>query len=110
MSIVDNWLLLLPLMDDDPDGPIEAVNQSLVEVDATGDQQFLELDPDSWGGTKFPERGVYGLAANFLDTHVVLKAVKSAPWTEPERGRLLLSQQENDDWQVWRLNDLPDRL
>lgn len=111
MSHVDNWLLL-PASQFSDDGKrshrqaVEAVNAALLAADPERRQVFRPLAKESWGGAKYPETPVYGLAANHLPERHVLAAVARADWPEPHLGLLLLMRQEDEDWTVFRLADL----
>jgi hypothetical protein len=108
MSHVDNWLLLPGHQirmdrEDDSSHAVEAVNAALVAYDPGRRQVFRELDPQSWGGAKYPETPVYGLAANHLPEVVVLAAVARADWPAPEQGYLMLMRQDDEAWTIFPL-------
>lgn len=111
MSHVDNWLLLpgIQLVMDGEDDTFTAVarlNHALAAADPGRGQTFRELSRESWGGQKYPETPVFGLAANHLAESVVLDAVAGAGWPEPWLGLLCLMRQHDEAWTVFRLDDL----
>lgn len=108
MSRVDNWLLILPEFDDFPDGLVGDINVDIARADPAGEQQFWLLD--GWGGTELPEREVYGMATNNLDPNLVLPIIREAKWDYPSFGRLMLSRQDDDDWFIRRLSEIPESI
>jgi len=103
MSHVDNWLLLPVFMEDND--AILAVNQKLLELDPIRKQRFRKLDGHSWGGSKFPETPVYGLACNYIPPDLVREAIRAAPWKRPEDALVMLKGQNDNAWTVWHLSD-----
>lgn len=106
MSMVDNWLLLLEVGEQDG---LNEVNACLADVDKCRRQQFNLLDEYSWGGSRCPEVDVFGMAANHLPADNVLAAIKGAKWNEPDQCAVAFCPQKGG-WQIWQLNALPETI
>lgn len=105
MSRVTNWLLLPNVCEQE----YERIAEVNAALEASGSSHrppyprpyFNLLDPDSWGGPKFPDMAVFGMTMNYGDKDIVLQAIASANWDDPVM--LLYNGQEDEDWHVYIL-------
>lgn len=91
MGNVTNWLLLLEL-EEEP--AVAQVNQYLSKHAPHAEFCLLK---DGWGGRKWPEVDVWGMATDGIEDDIVFAAIRAADWNEPEASMVAYCTAE-DSW------------
>lgn len=76
--------------------PIDGDNGQVLRHISEGDAA------DHWGGARFPEVDLYASALNYVSTDKVLDHVGAIPWEYPAEVMVLIQEQEDDTWSVYR--------
>jgi hypothetical protein len=85
---------------------LEEINAPLAEKHG----QVFANDGGKWyGGPKRMEASIYGAAFNHVPVEDVVAAVRGARWDSPGSVKLLLMDQNDDEWTVYEFAPRPTR-
>ncbi|WP_213002666.1 hypothetical protein [Winogradskya consettensis] len=79
------------------DEAIGRLNAWCAKNDQSRRQQFVELDTDLAGGTKFSARQVWAMTGNFFPYEDLVEALPSFGWRHPEDVVLVVDDDEDYD-------------
>lgn len=109
MSSVTDIILTCSVLEDEggtTDAPypaIESVNKYLRDANKG---VLVHLNGHE-GGHRAWQVEVFGGAFNYLDHEDFVRALKSAPWQEPEAVTLLVQGEHDDTMREFRISDAP---
>jgi hypothetical protein len=104
MSVVSNVMLGFSISEDE-DARIAELHQGMRD---RGHKQEFHCNWDSdeaWGGFKACEKPVWAAAFNYVNTQIVLDAVRHVRWEEPEAVQLLVCEQESDVFEIYTITN-----
>ena len=105
MSLVTNVMIQL---DDLADKANLAALDDLTRDSTADGHQILrcitDRDPgEFWGGSKYPECGIWAAAFNYLEIDAFLAGIEAMTWHAPKCFRLFIQEQEDDAFGVYLL-------
>lgn len=68
-------------------------------------RQYLIAVHEQAGGNKYPQHDVFMSAINGLDKSAFVAAFRLVPWEWPDRVRLILCGEQEDDIHIYRVDE-----
>ena len=107
MSYVDNFILTFSILDKDI-RPVEQINEALSKSKRSWLPQLFQ-EVEYTAGYKCLEQPIFVAAFNYTDWEVLISAIISVDWTEPDTVRLWICGQQDDMFTQKNLAEL-DRM